>query len=109
MNGTQVVVGLGAAALIVANQVQHQPLSLGRVLGNVPGNLKIAESQWSNLLFEVIGGVVLTVIAGVGTGGPKIAIVVLVALWVIFLIKASQDAAATPKKAKTASAVGVLA
>ena len=110
MSSGQVVVGLGAAALIVANQVRHQPLTLGRVLGNLPGNLKIAESQWSELLFEIVGGVVLVVIAGIGNAGPKVAGAVLVMLWILFLI----NAAAAPKKktsvaAASSPSAGVLA
>lgn len=108
MTGGQVAVGLGAAALVVANQVTHRPLMLGKVLGNLPGNMKVAETQWSELVFEAIGAIVLVVVAGLGDGGAKIAGVVLVTLWILFFItmKAGTKSAATSPSQKP---TGVLA
>lgn len=102
MTGGQTAVGLAAAALVIANQVEHQPLQLGRVLGNATGNLGKAEIQWGELIFEAVGVIVLVVVAGIGQYGVKIAGLVVVALWLLFLINVS-----TKKKASSLSSTGV--
>lgn len=89
MTGGQVAIGVGGAALLVANQVTHTPLALGRVLSNVATLDTAAKTQFGELLFEALGVVALVIVAGLGDMGTKVAAVLLVTLWVLFLIAAT--------------------
>ncbi len=107
MNGGQGAVGLGAVALVVANQIATRPLTLSSTISGGPVT-KGAERQWSEIAFEAIGVIVLVVVAGIGDHGVQIAGVVLVALWVLFLIRyeathKSKAAAPAQKSSKSKS------
>lgn len=108
MNGGQAAVGLGAIGLVIANQVTHRPLALSSVISNTKTVTPASQSQWSEILFEVIGAIVLTVIAGIGTYGAKIAGVIVVLLWVLFLItyesSKKSPAKTAPKSVKSKAA-----
>ena len=86
MDGGQGLVGLAAAALIVANEVTTPHASLSAVLSNGNVTWKSAEKQWGDLILEVVGAIVLVVIAGVGQHGTQIAGVILAMLWILWLI-----------------------
>jgi hypothetical protein len=86
MDGGQGLIGLGAAALIVANEITTPHASLTAVFNNKNVTWKSAEKQWGDLLFEAIGAVVLVVIAGVGQHGTAIAGVILALLWTLWLV-----------------------
>lgn len=101
MTGGQTAVGLAAAALVIANQVEHQPLALGRVFGGTGTVSKAAETQWGELLFEAVAVIVLVVVAGIGTYGVKITGLIVAALWLLFLINVNKKKAATPAHSLT--------
>ena len=110
MNGGQGVVGLGAVALVVANQVATRPLTLSSTISGGPLTTG-AERQWSELAFEAIGVIVLVVVAGIGDHGVQLAGAVLVGLWLLFLIhyeathkkKKASAPAQKPSKSKSLS------
>lgn len=91
MTGGQTAIGLAAAALVIANQVEHKPLKLASVLGNTTGTtgkvFGAGRSQLEELGLEVVAVIVLVVISGISSTGAKLAGVLLVALWILFLMK----------------------
>jgi hypothetical protein len=100
MTGGQTAIGLAAAALVVANQVEHKPLKLTAVLGNSTHTTGTVfgqgRTQLEELGLEVVAVIVLVVVAGVSSTGAKLAGVVVAALWILFLMKATAAKAATP-------------
>lgn len=86
MTGSQTAIGVAAVALVVANQVEHRPLALGKVLGNQGTVTPTASGQLKEIGLEAAAALALVVIAGVGSGGAKIAGLVLLGLWVLFII-----------------------
>lgn len=110
MTGGQTAIGLAAAALVIANQVEHRPLKLASVLGNTTGTTPkvfgAGRSQLEELGLEAVAVIVLVVVAGISTMGAKLAGVLLVALWLLFLIKVTTAKKQAAPAHQTASVNG---
>lgn len=88
MNGSQQLVGALGVGLIAANAwTGPQRAQLRDVVSSTPGDAAQAHTALKHLGAEVLGVGALTLIAGSSEGAGHVAALVLVALWVVFLMR----------------------
>jgi hypothetical protein len=97
MSGTQQLVGVAGAGLIVVNAwTGPQRTRLGAITGS-SGSTDDAHAAVKEIGVEVLGVGALTLLAGLGGNGARAAVYVLGALWLVWLMR---RAGKTPAKAK---------
>jgi hypothetical protein len=88
VNGSQQLVGALGVGLIGANAwTGPQRAQLTAIVSSDPGDPAAAHTAVKHLGAEVLGVAALVLIAGSSEGAGHVAALVLVALWVLFLIR----------------------
>lgn len=82
----QAVVGLAAVALVAADQWNERAVLLAPLKGQKAANPVAYTEQLKMLGLEVLGVLVITVVAGVNDTWASVAGVLILILWILFFI-----------------------